>query len=82
MDMKGSLLTALGIAGLLALAGCMETMPGPDRPNRPRPDKPAMCTQEYAPVCGVKRGKRQTFSNACMARAKGYSVVDQRPCGR
>jgi hypothetical protein len=41
-----------------------------------------MCTREYAPVCAVKRGKRQTFSNACMARAKGYAVVDQRPCGR
>lgn len=80
--MKRILLSSLGVAGIVVLAGCMETMPGPDRPHRPRPEKPAMCTREYAPVCGVKRGKRQTFSNACMARAKGYNVVDQRPCER
>lgn len=83
--MKRSILSALGVAGVLVLAGCLETMPGPDRPHRPRPprpEKPAMCTKEYAPVCAVKRGKRQTFGNACMARAKGYNVIEQRPCGR
>ncbi|WP_159975703.1 MULTISPECIES: hypothetical protein [unclassified Novosphingobium] len=83
--MKRSILSVLGVTGLLVLAGCLETMPGPDRPHRPRPprpEKPAMCTREYAPVCAVKKGKRQTFSNACMARDKGYTVVDQRPCGR
>ncbi|WP_232492272.1 subtilase-type protease inhibitor [Novosphingobium kaempferiae] len=80
--MKRFVLPTLGLAGVLVLAGCLETMPGPDRPHRPRPEKPAMCTREYAPVCAVKRGKRQTFSNACMAQAKGYNVIEQRPCGR
>ncbi len=31
----------------------------------PRPD---ICTQNYAPVCGVHAdGSRQTYSNSCMA---------------
>jgi hypothetical protein len=58
-------------------------MPGNDAGPRPaRPEKPAICTREYAPVCAVKRKQRQTFSNACMAKAEGFRVVDQRPCGR
>ncbi|MEE4452696.1 hypothetical protein [Novosphingobium resinovorum] len=82
--MKRSVLSALGLAGVLVLAGCLETMPGPDRPHRPPPprDKPAMCTREYAPVCGVKRKQRQTFSNACMAKAEGFRVVASGDCRR
>lgn len=81
--MKRSALSVLGIAGLLALAGCLETMPGPDRPHRPRPprpEKPAICTREYAPVCAERGRKRQTFSNPCMARAKGFEVVRPGEC--
>ncbi|WP_425437256.1 hypothetical protein [Novosphingobium guangzhouense] len=82
--MKRPLLSVLSMVGVLALAGCLETMPAPDRPSPPQPPskKPAMCTREYAPVCGEKRERRQTFSNACMARADGYRVIGQGECRR
>jgi hypothetical protein len=74
-----------GLAVLLALGGCMETMPGPDRPRpeRPRPPRPeaGMCTKEYAPVCAIRGGQRKTFGNACEARAQRYRVISQQPCG-
>lgn len=81
--MKASVLSAAGLAALLALAGCLETMPHPDRPRppRPRPEKPMACTREYAPVCATRGRERQTFSNACMARAEKFRVISQRPCG-
>lgn len=30
---------------------------------------PIMCTMDYRPVCGLKDGRWQTFSNGCMAGA-------------
>ena len=69
------------IAGGLAvtavmLAGCVVVEDGPGhRPPPPRPGGPTACTFEYAPVCGERRGDRQTFSNACLARADGYRVA-------
>jgi hypothetical protein len=66
---------ALGAA--VALGGCtnMETMPGPSSPGQT-----VACTMEYAPVCGGKGHRRKTFSNACMAKADGYSVVKEGAC--
>ena len=42
----------------------------------------AFCTQEYAPVCAEAKGQRQTFSNACFARAAGARIVHRGACGR
>jgi hypothetical protein len=78
--MKPVILSSAGIAAFLLLAGCMETMPGPERPQQPRPTKPRVCTQEYAPVCAAKGWERKTFGNACMARAERYRVISQKPC--
>ena len=39
-----------------------------------------MCTQQYDPVCAERRGDRQTFGNACMARAEGYRIVSRGEC--
>jgi hypothetical protein len=75
--MKLSALPAIGFVTVFLTTGCVEDMP---RPERPRPERPMACTQEYAPVCAVKPGKRKTFSNACMARAAGYTVVSGRAC--
>ncbi len=83
--MKVSVLSAIGLAALLTLAGCLETMPHPDRPGRPRPprpEKPMACTREYMPVCAVRGRQRQTFGNACMAKAEGFRVVSPRACER
>ena len=75
--MKLSALSAIGFVIVFLTTGCVEDMP---RPERPRPERPMACTQEYAPVCAVKRGKRKTFSNACMARAERYTVVSGQAC--
>ena len=75
MTRIGTLAILTGCA--VALGGCtnMESMPGPGNGNAGK-----VCTREYAPVCGAKGYKRKTFSNACMAQAKGYSVVKEGRC--
>lgn len=40
----------------------------------------AVCTQEYAPVCGVVGGSQQTFSNECVARAEGARRIRPGEC--
>lgn len=73
------------IAGGLAvtavvLAGCVVVEEGPHHRPPPRPGGPTFCTSEYVPVCGERRGDRQTFANACVARADGYRVVHGGQC--
>jgi hypothetical protein len=41
---------------------------------------PVFCTEDYAPVCGVKDGASKTYSNACHARADGAAVSAQGEC--
>lgn len=41
----------------------------------PPPERPQYCTREYDPVCGERRGRYQTFGNACTARADGFRVA-------
>ena len=49
----------------------------------PEPTKePVFCTEDYAPVCGVKDGASQTYSNACHARADGASVSATGECAK
>ena len=52
-------------------------------------DESVMCTAEYAPVCGeIPRmcvtapceSPRETFGNACMARAAGATEVTPGEC--
>jgi hypothetical protein len=70
-----------GLCAALLLTGCMETMPKPERPERPRPPQAGACTREYAPVCAAKGWRRQTVSNSCEAERKGFTVIKQGPCG-
>ncbi|MCV3242959.1 Kazal-type serine protease inhibitor domain-containing protein [Mesorhizobium sp. ZC-5] len=66
--------------GTLLAACVVEETPGPG-PGRPfPPDRPQFCTREYAPVCGQRRGDRQTFPNACQAEADGYRVIARGEC--
>ena len=75
-------LTMIGLAALLS--GCVVEGP-PPRPG-PGPGYPPpgdrFCTREYAPVCAVRGGDRETFSNACEARNAGYRVIRDGQCRR
>lgn len=70
-----------GLAGaIIMLAGCVVVEEGPGyRPAPSRPG-PVACTREYAPVCGERRGERQTFANSCLARADGFRIASQGAC--
>lgn len=55
----------------------------PDRPDRPgagRPDRPQICTMEYAPVCARKDGRNRTYANACHARGEDARIVRRGAC--
>ncbi|MDO9414791.1 Kazal-type serine protease inhibitor domain-containing protein [Pararhizobium sp.] len=39
-----------------------------------------MCTMEYAPVCGKRGSRTQTFANACQAGANGYRITGRGEC--
>ena len=69
------------LAGVMFLAGCVAEG-GPDYrpPVRPAPTQPQMCPMNYAPVCGQRGSSRQTFGNACQARADGYRIVSNGQC--
>ncbi|RSK36113.1 Kazal-type serine protease inhibitor family protein [Hymenobacter metallilatus] len=68
---------SLAASGLLLLACQRETPPTTDciDPSKIRQD--AMCTMEYAPVCGCNN---QTYSNACQASNAGVKTFTQGPC--
>ena len=47
----------------------------------PQPTKaPVFCTENYDPVCGVKDGAQNTYSNACFAKADDAKVVADGEC--
>lgn len=73
---------ATGLVGaVFILAGCVVVDEGPGyRPAPPSRPGPVACTREYQPVCGERRGVRQTQPNACVARADGYRVVHAGAC--
>ena len=66
----------LALALTAAVAACTVVVHEP-QPVAPRPQA---CTREFAPVCGQRGNRRQTFSNACMARASGFAVVHRGQC--
>lgn len=66
------------LAVTVVAAGCTavvyEDGPRPLPPGPP-PGPGPICTREYAPVCGERRGIQRTFSNDCEADASGYRVI-------
>ncbi len=72
---------AAPLAALMVLSACSVSV-DEGRPQRPpiRPDRPQMCTMEYAPVCGVRNGKTRTLGNSCQARAEGYRIISNGEC--
>ena len=71
----------LAVAGTV-LAACVVVEESPGMRPPPPPGRGEICTREYAPVCGERRGDRQTFGNACVARAEGFRVVSRGECRR
>lgn len=69
---------AVPLAALMVLSACSVSV-DEGRPQRP-PDRPQMCTMEYAPVCGVRNGKTRTLGNSCQARAEGYRIISNGEC--
>jgi hypothetical protein len=58
--------------------GMMARASEPDNRNFRR--HPAVCPEQYAPVCGKINGVRKTYSNSCFAAADGAKVVVLGPC--
>lgn len=55
--------------------------PGSSVPGAvPGSSGPSACTREFAPVCGVVGGERQTFSNECMANEAGARRIRPGQC--
>lgn len=73
------------------IVGRGECRPSQSRPPQHRPDRPGgnwgnkppqqtACTREFAPVCATRRGRNQTFPNACVARNAGYKIMRNGAC--
>ncbi|WP_354579820.1 Kazal-type serine protease inhibitor [Hymenobacter sp. UYP22] len=63
---------------LLSLAGCQrETASSADCIDPSKIKADAMCTMEYAPVCGCNN---QTYGNACQATNAGVKTYTKGPC--
>ena len=50
------------------------------KPAPPPSSRSVFCTDEYAPVCGVKNGVAQMYSNKCRAFADGATVANFGRC--
>jgi hypothetical protein len=71
------------LATVLAACVVVEEGPGPGPGPIPGPGpRPDFCTREYAPVCAVRGGDRQTFGNECVAQSEGYRVIADGECRR
>ena len=51
-----------------------------DPPAPPPSSRSVFCTDEYAPVCGVKNGVARLYSNKCRAFADGATVANFGQC--
>jgi hypothetical protein len=58
--------------------GVIGGSPQPGQP--PAVSSPIGCPREYDPVCARNGGVRQTFDNACAARAAGFGSIRPGPC--
>ena len=64
-----------------APAAATEPTATPNAPPAATPE-PILCTEDYAPVCGVKDGASKTYSNACHASADGATVSATGECAK
>ena len=66
--------------GIIHPGECRRGGSGWTGPRPGSPDRPQFCTREYAPVCAVRGGSRQTFGNACEAEAADYRIIRDGRC--
>lgn len=71
------LLATLGMA--LVAAACTAVVVE-EEPGRPLPDRPQVCPEIYAPVCGDRRGRLRTYGNLCEANAADARVLYRGEC--
>ncbi len=74
---KRASIVAIALVCVLA-SGWTSLAAEPDNGNFRR--RPAVCTQQYAPVCGELNGVTKTYPNACFAAADGAKVIAKGPC--
>lgn len=72
----------IGLATLTVLGGCVVVEDGDPPPPALPGQRPQVCAQIYAPVCGVRGSEVETLPNQCVARARGYRVIREGECGR
>ena len=65
------------VACIVAAVGSFVALSGNEAVARP-----IACTQEYAPVCAVKRGVARIYPNTCVAEASGAHIVRKSRCSR
>jgi hypothetical protein len=72
-SLLGGAFAALAMAGL-ALSACTVTV------DQPPAEEPQICTKDYSPVCARRGSREQTFANACIAEAEGFSILRRGTC--
>jgi hypothetical protein len=77
---QGAKAAALLLLGLFISSCTVVENPGPLPPTRPHQPSHQFCTREYAPVCGERHNRRQTFSNSCEARRAGFDIIRRGQC--
>jgi hypothetical protein len=70
----------LGLFTAIILCVAAATAAARDDGRLAQAKSPQVCPQIWQPVCGLKGGKRVTYSNVCFARAAGATDVSPGEC--
>ena len=68
------------VSALFILTSCTVVVDESPRPAPPYRDPGPACTMQYDPVCGERRGVRQTYGNECIARAERARIIHAGEC--
>lgn len=68
------------LSALFILTSCTVIVDEGPQPAPPYGGSGQACTMQYDPVCGERRGERQTYGNACIARAERARIIHPGEC--